>query len=118
MTLPTNFSAEITPSVALQKKKPSFLSSDCVASPICAFIFSRNDHQSYFCVAPSIAHLISCPYFKVKRIKVRGTIRLKSDESSFHFVSVLKVYGILNTSEHILQAKKTDGFFITAVNLS
>ncbi|MEE1323030.1 MAG: hypothetical protein UHE91_04340 [Bacteroidales bacterium] len=47
----TNVSALITPSTALQKKNPSFLSSELVVDATTAFIFSKNDHQSYSLLA-------------------------------------------------------------------
>lgn len=58
--------------------------------------------------------LVKTPYFKVKRIRVRGTYKFDCDDNSFHFLTVLNGFGIVNSGEHILQAHKTDAFYVTA----
>ena len=73
-------------------------------------------HATNFHCNPNLGthDLVKTPYFTVKRIRVRGTYRFNCDDSSFHFLTVLNGFGIVNTKTHILQAKKTDAFYVTA----
>lgn len=73
------------------------------------------DKTSVHCKPDLLTHeLVKTPYFKVQRISVRGTYRFDCDDSSFHFLTVLNGFGIVNSGQHILQAKKTDAFFVSS----